>query len=238
MKRNMALAVVLACLLGLTGCARSMAEAAKTAEEAAPKVISADMLGQGLYDILQDEWEAYEALEGEWRLLSSAIPGTCQKVFDTWEERTEFVGVDILNPLENHSEIEQGTYVGMPVGVMDAPRFQVSWYGTREGHIEWVSVQSGYRTDMFRIMVDAKLYGDPPEGKSPDSGWSTELERLSYLEQAAESDPVIREDDGEKFVAANGYTAIGHVLYSVRVVGETDAQSEVRAKVEEILSWF
>ena len=171
-------------------------------------------------------------------MVSSHIPGVCQKDFDAWSECEAFIGFSIQNPLESSSELEKGTYVGMPTEFMDAPHVHVSWYGTKEGNVEWVSVQSGYRNDQIRIVVDAKLYGDPAEGKSSDSGWATELESLEYLANTDGTSPVISEDSGERYFASTAYMAQGYVLYSIRVIGEPNMQDEVRDALDEILPCF
>lgn len=245
MKKSTILVLALVCVLGLISCAgkpvgtTDLLETEKApTEEDYPEPISSDMLAQGVYDTLQNEWTSFDALSREQKMLSSHIPGTCQKDFDEWVECEEFIGFSILNPLESSSWLEKGTYVGMPVGFNDAPRVQASWYGTRDGHVEWISIQSGYRDGQIRIVLDAKLYGDPPEEKSSDSGWSTELERLDYLANKDGNSPLITEDIGELYVASTAYIAQGHVLYSIRVIGEPDKQNEVQETLEQILTLF
>ena len=95
-----------------------------------------------------------------------------------------FLGLFIPNPAEECTWLEQAAYVAMPIGFMDAPRIMASWYGTEDGHVEWISVQGGYRNGDIRVAIDAMLYGDPAGPKPPDSGWSTEIERLNYLDNA------------------------------------------------------
>lgn len=245
MKKLIALILPLVYVLGLTGCGDKpygttdilKTEQAST-EEHYPKIISSDMLSQEIYDTLQDEWEAFDALSTEGKMLSSHVPGLCQKDFDDWSGCEEFIGFTIPNSLENNFDLEKGTYVGMPTGFMDAPHVQANWYGTQDGHVNWISVQSGYRNGQIRIIVDAKLYGDSPDEKSSDSGWSTELERLEYLANADSAAPVITKDSGERYVASTAYMAQGYVLYSIRVIGEPDMQDEVQATLDGILPYF
>jgi len=200
--------------------------------------ISSDMFGQDLYDALQKDWASYDALSAEHKMLSSHIPGNCKQDFDNWDDCETFIGFPVFNPLEDHSGLEKGTYVGMPIGFMDAPHIQASWYGTKDGHVEWVSIQSGYRHKEIRIVVDAKLYGDPAEDKPTDKGWSTELDRQWYLANVDSNSPIITEDSTEKYVANTAYLAQGQVLYSIRVIGELAVQNEVQAILKEILPCF
>lgn len=244
-KKYITLFFALVCVLGLFGCAgkphgttNTHKTERTTTEEDFPKIISSDMLSQEIYDTLQNEWDAFGALSTEQKMLSSHIPGVCQKDFDSWAECEDFIGFSIPNPLESHSDLENGTYVGMPTGFMDAPHVRVNWYGTQDGHVEWISVQSGYRNDQLRIVVDAKLYGDPSEEKSSDSGWSIDLERLEYLANTDGASPVVTEDSGERYVASTAYMAKGYVLYSVRVIGEPDMQDEVQNTLIELLTHF
>ena len=200
--------------------------------------ISSDMFGQDLYDALQKDWAAYDALSTEHKMLSSHIPGNCRKDFDDWAVCEEFIGFSITNPLENNPALEKGTYVGMPIGFMDAPHIRASWYGTRDGHVEWVRIQSGYQHEEIRIVVDAKLYGDSAEGKPTDKGWSAELDRQWYLTKAGSNLPIITEDSAEKYVANTAHLAQGRVLYSIRVIGESAAQNKVQETLEQILPYW
>lgn len=80
----------LVCVLGLVGCAvkphgttNTHKTERTTTEEDFPKIISSDMLSQEIYDTLQNEWDAFGALSTEQKMLSSHIPGVCQKDFDS-----------------------------------------------------------------------------------------------------------------------------------------------------------
>lgn len=242
MRKCIVTALALVFVLGLVGCAGGTPSTGKTeqtaAEERAPQIISSDMLSQDIYDTLRDEWEAFDALSTEQKMLSSHTPGVCQKNFDSWAECEAFIGFSIPNPLEGNSKLEKGTYVGMPAGFMDVPHVQASWYGTQDGHVEWVSAQSGYRNDQIRIVVDAMLYGDSPEEKSSDSGWAAELVRQEYSADADGASPVITEDSGERYTASTAHMAQGYVLYSIRVMGEPGMQDEVRDTLDELLTYF
>lgn len=222
------------CISSLAGCGGQIGQA----EEPEPELISADMLAQTVYDALQEEWDSYSGLSTEHRMLFSRIPGTCYKDFSDWDACEEFLGMPVPNPLEDAAWLEQGTYVGMPEGFLDAPNVQASLYGTREGHVEWLSIQSGYRAGEIRITLEAMLFSDPAEEKSPDSGWSVELTRQFYLANAGDDTTVITEDSGEQFVSRTVYLAQGHVLYRTRVTGTPDQADRVQETLETVLSEF
>ena len=163
----------LACISILTGCLGQ----SEQVERPEPEPISAEMLAQDVYDALQEEWDSYDSLSPGQKMLSSHLPGAFYEDFSDWVACEEFLGMSIPNPLEEAAWLAHGTYVGMPEGFQDAPNVRVSLYGTREGHVEWLSVESGYLDGEIRVTLDAMLYSDPAENKSPDSEWSVELER-------------------------------------------------------------
>ena len=196
------------------------------------------MLSQAVYDALTREWEAYDQLSREERLLSSHIPGSCYGDFEDWASCEEFLGLSILNPLEDSGWLEKGTYVGMPEGFRDAPGVRASWYGTQNGHVEWLSVQSGYRSGDLRITLDAMLYGDSSIGKPTDSGWSVELERQSYLANQTGDTPLIVKEEGEQYVSLTAHFVQGYALYRLDVIGTPDVQEELQETLERALEYF
>ena len=206
----------LICMAGLTGCAGREEQA----KDPGPELISADMLAQDVRDALQKEWSSYNRLSAEEKMLSSHFPGVCYERFSDWAACEEFLGMSVPNPLEEAVWLDHGTYAGMPEGFTDADHVRASFCGTREGDVEWISIQSGYRDGEIRVVLDTMLYGTPAEEHSPDRGWSVEHERLSYLANA-DDDPVqITENSGEQYVSCTAYLVQGHALYRIHVIGE------------------
>ena len=201
-------------------------------------LIDPDMLSQNIYDALQYEWETWENLSSEQKMLSSHLPGHCRDDFSDWEDCEKFFSISILNPLEDSTWLEKGTYVGMPAGFRDAPPVEASWYGTQDGHVEWISVQSGYYDKEIRVILNAMMYGSPAEEKSKDSGWSVELERQFYLEYQTDGTTVITEDSGDRFISRTAYFVKENVLYRVSAIGEPNTQDEVHETLERALADF
>ena len=224
----------LACISILTGCLGQ----SEQVERPEPEPISAEMLAQDVYDALQEEWDSYDSLSPGQKMLSSHLPGAFYEDFSDWVACEEFLGMSIPNPLEEAAWLAHGTYVGMPEGFQDAPNVRVSLYGTREGHVEWLSVESGYLDGEIRVTLDAMLYSDPAENKSPDSEWSVELERQSYLANVDDNPVLITEDSGEQYISRTAYLAHGHVLYRVSVIGNPNLQDHVQETLENALSEF
>lgn len=193
-------------------------EAAK--EGVSLKIITSDMLGQGIYEALEKEWAAWDAKDEMQKLISSHMPGFCYKSFGTWEECEAFLGFDVFNPLEESDWPEKATYVGMPEGYNDAPRFHVSFYGTRDDKVEWISVESGYRSGEIRITVNAQVVVDSP------------------VENSVDNEPIITEDSGERYVASTAVLPHGPITYNIRVIGEPGMQNGVRKTLEQVLPCF
>lgn len=231
MKKLTALLTVLMCVSTLFGCAGD-------GQTQQLELITADMLAQSVYDTLNAEWAAFDALTEQEKMLSSSTPGLCQAEFDVWGACEEFLGLSVLNPLEEVAWLERGTYVGMPVGYADAPCVKTDWYGTRDGHVEWISVCGGYRYSECRITLEAKLYTIPAEETSPDSGWGVGLERSDYLKAAENGTPVITKDSGERHTAAAATLARENVLYTIRVTGEPGMDVVVEQTLEKLLVCF
>lgn len=200
--------------------------------------ISLDVLSQNVYDDLQYEWDSWNSLSQEEKMLSSHMPGCCQRSFDDWAECENFLGLSIPNPLEECSWLEKATYVAMPIGFRDAPRVKASWYGTENGHVEWVSVETGYRNGQVRVMIGVALYGDPVDIKPSDSGWLVELERQNYLANMGSSPLQVVSDSTEKYFSNVAYQAHDNMLYRFNIVGEPSAQAEVEDTLEQVVNSF
>jgi len=221
MKKNILLAI---CLIGITclfGCTKGVEScpAEPSGTESAQMVISSDMLGQRLYDALEEEWDHWEEKDEMERMISSHIPGFCYKSFNTIEECEEFLGFNLENPLEN-SGFKKASYVGMPEGHNDAPRFYVSFYGENAEQVKWIFVESGYRDGEVRITVNAQIFVDtPPE----------DMDTREHL---------ITEDSGGQYVANSVTLARGPIMYNIRVIGDPNHKKEVKETLEEVIECF
>lgn len=187
-------------------------------EESAQNLISSDMLSQAVYDALQAEWSAWNAKDEMQKMISSHMPGHVYKRFNTWAECEEFLGFELFNPLED-SEFDKGSYVGMPEGYNEAPRFYISYYGTEENKIDRIHVESGYRDGDVRITVNAEM-------------------RVDVQEEGALKEPAITEDSGENYVATTALVMKGPITYSIRVIGEPVMKNAVKETLEKVLPYF
>ena len=213
MKQRIFLIFFIIWMVVFCGCTKGV----ESCPAASDNMITSDMLSQNVYAALQADWDAWNAKSEMEQMISSRMPGHIYKSFDTWAECEEFLGFEVFNPLED-SEFEKGSYVGMPEGFNDASRFYVSFGGTKEGKVEWISVDSGYRDGDIRITVSMGIRPDKP------------------LEIKGE--PMITEDSGERYVATSKVVAIGPVSYNIRVVGEENRWKEVRETLSKVLPYF
>lgn len=213
MKKFLLIFLSLILIASLSGCIKGV----ESCPAASDNMITSDMLSQNVYDALQADWDEWNAKDEMERMLSSHMPGNIYREFDTWVECEEFLGFELFNPLEA-GEFEKGTFVGMPEGFHDASRFYVSVYGTKEGTVEWIFVDSGYRDGDVRITVSAHIYPDAPQKNIGEQ--------------------MITEDSGEQYVATSKTVVLGPVVYNIRVIGEENQWKEVRATLKKVLPYF
>ena len=227
MKRVLLLSISMFFLAALSGCKgvescpaadqASGAESSSSGEENSGNMITSNMISQSVYAALQADWDAWNAKDDMQKAISSRMPGHIYKGFDTWTECEDFLGFELFNPLEN-SEFEKGSYVGMQEGFNGASRFYVSVCGTKEGEVEWIFVDSGYRDADIRVTVNMSIHPDKP------------------LEIKGEQ--MITEDSGERYVATSKTVVLGPVVYGIRVVGDAGEWDAVRATLKKVLPYF
>lgn len=221
-------AVWLLCAALLAGC-----RAGSGPEEGAVEPISQEALSQDLREALEEEWEAWNALSEERQILSSHVPGWCQRGFEDWAACEDFLGFSVPNPLEESGWLEKGTYVAMPLGFRDAPRVDLQWNGTEEGYVDWASAGAGYRAGGTRVMISALLYGDPSKARLSDRDWTLDLGK-----QAADGVLHVIPENTERYCSRTAYLVRDGVLYCVHIVGEPDGKTDVEETLERALEAF
>lgn len=221
----------LLCAALLCGCQGKPEETAAAIVDPIPQ----EALSQDLREALEAEWASWNALSEERQILSSHVPGWCQRGFEDWTACEDFLGFSVSNPLENCEWLEKGTYVAMPLGFMDAPRVDLQWDGTEEGYVDWANASAGYRAGETRVTVSALLYGDPAKAKFSDGNWTLDLGK-----QDVPADGVLHviSENTERYCFRKAYLIRGGVLYDVHVVGEPDGKAEVEETLERALEAF
>ena len=168
-----------------------------------------------LQQALQDNWIAYESMSARQKLLSSTTPGSCAREFDDWAAVEQFVAMTIPNPLDELDSLEKGNWAAAPEGYNGASRYFITWYGTREGTVQWVQIQSGYRRGELRVTVTAKI--------KPESHFS---------------DPIITADSGAEYEARTATLVRGSIQYSIRVMGDPGTGDALTALLEELVPYY
>lgn len=174
-------------------------------------------VSQRMYEAVQEDWAAWNAMSKESQLLSSSKPGNCQQGFDDWHACEEFMELTVPNPLESCEWLEKGTYAAMPLGYADAPRVMLNWYGEEDGTIEKVRVTAGYRQDDIRVMLYTDIYGE-----------ATVV--------AAESD--MNTSTTQNYFSVECNIVEDNILYRLSVIGEPDAQAQVEDIFTQVLKLF
>jgi hypothetical protein len=177
-----------------------------------------DGFSPALHQAIRDSWTAYDSISPMMQLASSTLPGSCTRDFDRWEDVEQFLGVTIPNPLEKLDHLEKGNWAAAPEGYNGGSRFHVTFQGSRDGQVQNLTVEAGYRTKDQRITMTAQLCGDP--------------------EIAAPSWSVISPDSGEGYEARTGMLTRGAVQYTVRVMGEPGTGDRVSELLQELRSYF
>lgn len=104
MKRLKALVLILTFILVLVGCASSPDVTTDTpevkeisyiqgqleVENGCLEPIPPDSISQNVYNALQNEWDSWNQLSKESKMLSSHSPGYCMRSFDSWVECEEY----------------------------------------------------------------------------------------------------------------------------------------------------
>ena len=67
----------------------------------------AEGFSQGVYDALEENWTAWEAVDELERMLSSTLPGHCAQEFDSWAQCADFLGPSIPDPAADCGWLEE-----------------------------------------------------------------------------------------------------------------------------------
>ena len=171
-----------------------------------------------LYQAIADNWKAYDALSRTEQQLLSSTPGFCTRDFDDWASVEQFVGRTIPNPLEGLDTLEKGNWAAAPVGFNGGTRFHVSFSGTREGQVQAVYVQSGYRRGDIRVTLKASLPADLQAQPHPAGQ--------------------IISDEGDAFEARTVSVSCDGITYTLRAMGDPGTGEELMALLQELLVNF
>lgn len=171
-----------------------------------------------LQQAVVEDWRSYDSMEPFDRLASSKIPGSCTREFGSWADVEQFIGMKIPNPLEELGILEKGNWAAAPLGFNFASRFYVTWSGTREGVVQQLNVQSGYRQGDLRVSLNISF---PSEQQTQNH-----------------TPGQIIHDEGDGFEAQTVTVSCGNAEYTLRAMGDPGSGNQLTALLEELLPYF
>lgn len=209
---------------------------------------------QELHQILEENWADWWAKSELERMISSTLPGAPYREYEAWAEGTEFLGVQLANPLEEADWLEKAAYNGTLEGSqMVMHHCRASFRGNAEGQVVMARLTSGYRSGDIRIMLEASMrteYAEETAGNGSqdiETGavWpeAVNMASNSFAMPDGQAAALVisqprREDS---YVSIDAYFIQDGLLYTLNVVGPDggdEAVAAVRAVLEEALGCF
>lgn len=212
--------------------------------EADLEKVQSDDFGQGVHDKIDREWQEFLALTEEQRMISSRMYGHCTASFETWGEATEFLGIDIANPLEKIPDLTIADSVGIPLdsGNPDPQggHVEISWSGMQDHSIPFAHVDAGYLDGQIRVVLSAKLYGGEEDEYTTECVWpeSVSFENKTVTTKSGNTALVIVPKGTREYASLDAYVAEGNVLYCLHLVGGVLQEKEIEKTLEKVLEVF
>ena len=180
----------------------------------------------------------------------SWYPGDWQAYLDSWSACEDFLGIPLVNPLEE-STLEQGTYNGIAFdsgllyGKDEETHCLVRLSGNPEGIIQNVGVETGYVSGLNRLTLNISLWPEESEwDMEHGAAWGDQFVTFQTEETATGSGqavflvtPSVLQGG---YVSIDAYFVMGNGLYQLCVSAPAGPgqQAEVRELMEEVLQLF
>lgn len=153
-----------------------------------------DMYSVALKDDIIADWQRWNGLSDMERLLSSKMPGHLIKMFRTWQEAVDYLGLTPFNPFEDCDWLEKKNYTGTDIesepGVLN--HAYMYYAGDESGRVQYVSLEAGYLLKIGKDVTagmttvskqeDGSLVFVLLNGKDPGSGISIDNGTVTYTE--------------------------------------------------------
>lgn len=206
---------------------------------------------QEVHDTLKEQWDTWWAKDEMSRGLSSTLPGWSQRKFETWAEGTEFLGIDLANPLEEAEWLEQATTAGMPLDGEHGRKSgdehcMVTFHGNEKGQVESASLWAGYRSGEIQVILRVELKTEYSGDMAADGSqaietgavWAETVNMLSnsVVMPDGQSAALVISQPRRKnsYVSIDAYFIQDGLLYTLNVIGP-DGGDEAVAAVREVL---
>lgn len=180
----------------------------------------------------------------------SWYPGDWQAALDSWTACENFLGISLVNPLEE-SALEQGTYDGIPFdsgllyGNEEETHCLVRLHGNAEGVLQCANIQTGYVFGLNHLTLNISLWPEESEwSMERGMAWGEQYVTFETDETATGSGRavflVMPSTSFGGYVSADAYFVMDNGLYQLGISAPAGPgqQAEVRKLMEEVLALF
>lgn len=205
-------------------------------------------IGQVLAEMIAQEWDTYDGMTKEQRLVSSNLWGMVGIQTNTWTESEEAIGFAVDNPLEALDWLDKTGYFGMENTDASTPTNHVQVLAnTAQGidrKLSKINVTAGYSKGRVQVTLSATLSANSETYTtgSACSGYAT------YEENSATTGsglPVLIVTTNETnntgyyngdYFDPTAYWVKDNVFYTLRVFGDEIDKTEIQAVLDRILA--
>jgi len=204
-------------------------------------------VGQILADKFEKEWNTYDSMTIEQRMLSSKLWGVVGLQTDTWAECEETIGFTIHNPLEDLGWLGKTGYFGMESANPDITvgHIQIIANATQgtDRELSEISATAGYNSGSARVTLTAVLSANTGTYTTGSicNGYATYEQNTVTT---ATGIPVLIVTTNETnnngyysgdYFDSTAYWVKDNVFYTLRVFGAEADKDEIQAVLERIL---
>lgn len=204
-------------------------------------------IGQILADKMAQEWDAFNKMTQEQRMVSSKAWGVVGIQVDTWDECEEAIGFAVYNPLESLDWLNKTGYYGMESTNPDIPVAHVQTMANfainTDGKLREIDVTAGYNNEKVKITLTAIQSANSGTyiSGSACNGYATYGQNTVSTGSGI---PVLIVTTNEtnntgyyndNYFDLTAYWVIDNVFYILRVFGEETHKDEIQNTIERIL---
>lgn len=204
-------------------------------------------IGQILADKMAQEWDAFNKMTQEQRMVSSKAWGSVGIQVDTWDECEQAIGFAVYNPLESLDWLNKTGYFGMESTNPDIPVAHVliraNWGKAMNGKVSEIGVTAGYNNEQVRVTLTAILSADSGTyvSGSACNGYAT-YEQNTVSTGSGMPVLIVTTNEtnntgyyNDNYFDPTVYWVKDNVFYVLRVFGEEENKDEIQDTLERIL---
>ena len=201
------------------------------------------VISEYLSDMIEQEWNRWDNMTSEQRMLSSSIPGMISFDCETWTECEETIGLTIYNPLEGFDWLDKVGYFGMDVSGIS--HVQTTANSSSDGReLNDITITSGYNSEEIRVTLTAVVSsGDGTYTVGSACRGSARYDQKRVFSGTGIPVLVVITDGQNNLGYYNGvyydptaYWVRDNVFYTLRVTGERSEEKEIQELFDRIIS--